>query len=129
MLHIVVGIGLFCHIAIKQINPKMAHTEDLAGSLSPSRVMEKSPMPVTPPAGYLPQRPITTIPDSDSPPASPPKDGYSRQNPFGISQQQQPPEDGDEVNIRGGRRRQGNGGLCELVLAACCCFALCEICC
>lgn len=108
----------------------MAHTDDLAGSLSPSRVMEKSPMPVTPPAGYLPQRPITTIPDSDSPPASPPKNGgYSRQNPFGISQQQQAPEDDDEVNIRGGRRRQGNGGLCEVVLAACCCFALCEICC
>lgn len=105
----------------------MAHTGDLAGSLSPSRVMEKSPMPVTPPAGYLPQRPITTIPDGDSPPASPPKDGgYSRQNPFGISQQQ-PPEEEDEVNIRGGRRQ--GGGLCEVILAACCCFALCEICC
>lgn len=84
-------------------------------------------MPVTPPAGYLPQRPITTIPDSDSPPASPPKDGgYSRQNPFGISQQQ-PPEEEDGVNIRGGRRQ--GGGLCEVILAACCCFALCEICC
>lgn len=83
-------------------------------------------MPATPPAGYLPQRPISTIPDNDSPPASPPKEGYSRQNPFGISQQQ-PPED-DEVNIRGGRVSRG-GGVCEVVLAACCCFALCEICC
>lgn len=84
-------------------------------------------MPVTPPAGYLPERPCSTIPDNDSPPASPPKDSYSRQNPFGISQQQ-PTEDDDEVNTRGGGR-SGKGGLCEVLLAACCCFALCEICC
>lgn len=102
----------------------MTHT-DLAESLSPSRVMEKSPMPMTPPAGYLPERPCSSIPDVDSPPGSPPKDSYSRQNPFGISQQQQPAED-DEMNTRGGGR---NGGLCEVLLAACCCFALCEICC
>ncbi|KAG6358089.1 hypothetical protein INS49_013973 [Diaporthe citri] len=104
----------------------MAHT-DLAGSLSPSRVMEKSPMPVTPPAGYLPERPCSTMPDNDSPPGSPPKDSYSRQNPFGISQQQ-PPED-DEMNTRGGGRDGRGGGLCEVLLAACCCYALCEICC
>ncbi|KAL1859615.1 hypothetical protein Daus18300_009480 [Diaporthe australafricana] len=106
----------------------MAHT-DLAGSLSPSRVMEeKSPMPMTPPAGYLPERPCSTIPgDNDSPPASPPtKDGYSRQNPFGISQQQSP-EDEDTPNTRGGGGR--GGGLCEVLLAACCCYALCEVCC
>lgn len=108
----------------------MAHT-DLAipGDLSPSRVMEKSPMPMTPPAGYLPERPCSTIPDDDSPPGSPPtKDSYSRQNPFGISQQQQQqsPED-DEMNTRGGGGRKG--GLCEVLLAACCCYALCEICC
>lgn len=105
----------------------MAHT-DLAGSLSPNRVMEKSPMPLTPPAGYLPERPCSTIPDNDSPPGSPPKDSYSRQNPFGISQQQQPPED-DEMNTRGGGRDGRGGGLCEVLLAACCCYALCEICC
>lgn len=104
----------------------MAHT-DLAGSLSPdpSRVMEKSPMPVTPPAGYLPERPCSTIPDT---PGSPPKDSYSRQNPFGISQQQQAPED-DEMNTRGGGKDGRGGGLCEVLLAACCCYALCEICC
>ncbi|KAI7775930.1 hypothetical protein LA080_006093 [Diaporthe eres] len=91
----------------------MAHT-DLAGSLSPSRVMEKYPMPVTPPAGYLPERPCSTIPDNDSPPGSPPKDSYSRQNPFGISQQQQAPED-DEMNTRGGGRDGRGGGLCEIM--------------
>lgn len=85
-------------------------------------------MPVTPPAGYLPERPCSTIPDNDSPPGSPPKDSYSRQNPFGISQQQQAPED-DEMNIRGGRRDGRGRGLCEVLLAACCCYALCEICC
>lgn len=84
-------------------------------------------MPMTPPAGYLPERPCSTIPDNDSPPGSPPKDSYSRQNPFGISQQQ-PPED-DEMNTRGGGRDGRGGGLCEVLLAACCCYALCEICC
>jgi hypothetical protein len=106
-----------------------AHTNSslaMSASLSPNLVMEKSPMPTTPPAGYLPERPCSTTPDVDSPPGSPPKDStYSRQNPFGISQQQQSPED-DELNTRGGGR---NGGLCEVLLAACCCFALCEICC
>lgn len=108
----------------------MAHA-DLAiqECLSPSRVMDKSPMPMTPPAGYLPQRPCSTTPDNDSPPGSPPKDSYSRQNPFGLShhhqQQQRSPED-DEMNTRGGGR---NGGICEVLLAACCCYALCEICC
>ncbi|KAI3390602.1 hypothetical protein diail_9092 [Diaporthe ilicicola] len=104
----------------------MAHT-DLAGDLSPSRVMEKSPMPMTPPMGYLPERPCSTAPDSGSPPASPPKDSYSRQNPFGLTQQP-PEEEGDTPNTRGGGRGRG-GGLCEVLLAACCCYALCEVCC
>lgn len=84
-------------------------------------------MPMTPPAGYLPERPCSTIPDDDYPPASPPKDTYSRQNPFGMStQQQRSPEDEDLPNTRGGRR---GGELLEVLLAACCCFALCEVCC
>lgn len=106
----------------------MAHT-DLAGSLSPDRVMEKSQMPVAPPAGYLPERPCSTVPDHDSTPASPPKEGYSRQNPFGMSQQQQPED--DEPNMRGGyqQRREESGSICKILLGACCCYALCECCC
>lgn len=84
-------------------------------------------MPMTPPAGYLPERPCSAIPDNDSPPGSPPKDSYSRQNPFGLSQQQQQQSsEDDELNTRGGGR---SGGICEVLLAACCCYALCEICC
>lgn len=87
-------------------------------------------MPVAPPAGYLPERPCSTVPDHDFPPASPPKEGYSRQNPFGMSQQQQPPED-DELNMRGGYsdREYRGGGCGRYILTACCCIALYECCC
>lgn len=87
-------------------------------------------MPVAPPAGYLPERPCSTVPDDDSPPASPPREGYSRQNPFGMSLQQQPPEDA-ELNMRGGyqQRKEESCSLCKIILGACCCYALCECCC
>lgn len=87
--------------------------------------MEKTPMPEMPPAGYFPERPCSMTPEGDAPLPSPPREDYTRQNPFRAPAREMSDEE-DAPNTRGGGR---TGNLLEVLCAACCCYAICEVCC